>query len=140
VTAATTEGAMPTDFAVAYQAWLVANPTKSGRLAMIVVATVGALRGAVRAQLGYDPDPDDTTVPDQAQYHAENLVFFKLGMEMGLSFEPQVYNLYNQANIWLRMVASGSIKIDVGDVRGTPSYEAHPRRDRVRFLSERALA
>jgi hypothetical protein len=131
---------MPTDYAVAYAAWLDANPTKATRLASIVAATVGALRGVVRAQVGFDPDADSTTVPDQALHHAENLVFFRLGMEMGMSFEPQVYNLYNQANIWLRMVASGAIKIDVGDGSGRPTYEAHPRRAAVRFLSERSLA
>ena len=124
MTVATVSAAMPTDFSVAYAAWLQANPAKADRLASIVAATVATFRGAVRAQLGYDPDPDGTTIPDQAQHHAENLVLFKLGMEMGMAFEPQVYNLYNQANIWLRMVAGGAIKIDVGDGVGTPSYEA----------------
>lgn len=124
LTVATATEAMPTDYAVAYAAWLDANPMKSARLASIVAATVSAFRSAVRAQVGYDPDSDPTTVPDQALHHAENLVLFKLGMEMGIPFEPQVYNLYNQANIWLRMVASGAIKIEVGDVVGTPSYEA----------------
>jgi hypothetical protein len=130
VTAATISAAMPTDYAVSYAAWLDANPTKSGRLASIVAATVSAFRSVVKAQVGYDPDADVTTVPDQALHHAENLVFFKLGMEMGMAFEPQVYNLFNQANIWLRMVAGGSLKIDVGDVVGTPSYEAPSRCER----------
>jgi hypothetical protein len=133
--------AMPTDFAVAYSAWLDANPTKSGRLTSIVAATVSTFRSVVKAQVGYDPAADVTTVPDQALHHAENLVLFKLGMEMGIAFEPQVYNLYNQANIWLRMVASGAIKIDVGDVAGTPSYAAQAwgyvesRRRYERFLA-----
>ena len=141
MTVATAMEAMPTDYAVAYAAWLDANPTKSARLASIVAATVGAFRSVVKAQVGYDPDSDVTTVPDQALHHAENLVFFKLGMEMGMSFEPQVYNLYNQANIWLRMVASGAIKIDLGDVVGTPSYAAQAwgygesRRRYERFLA-----
>jgi len=131
--------AMPTDFEVAYRAWLVANPTKSTRLAIIVTATVRAFRSAVKAQIGYEADTDVTTVPEAALFHAENLVLFKLGMEMGLPLEPQVYNLYNQANIWLRMVASGSLKIDTGDAVGSPSYDAHTRRVTVRRLSERCL-
>jgi hypothetical protein len=50
-------------------------------------------------------------------------VLFELGMEMGVAMEPQVYNLYTQANVWLRMVARGALKIDVGDVAGTPRYQ-----------------
>lgn len=136
MTVATAMEAMPTDYAVAYAAWLDANPTKSARLSTIVAAMVSAFRSAVRAQVGYDPDSDPTTVPDQALHHAENLVLFKLGMEMGIALEPQVHNLYNQANIWLRMVAGGAIKIDVGSVGGRPTYEQHARRAAVRCLSQ----
>ncbi len=121
---------MPTDYEIAYRAWLDANPIKATRLASIVAVTVRTFRSAVRAQLGYDADPDVTTVPDEALLHAEDLVLFKLGMEMGMSFAPQVYNLYNQAHIWLRMVASGAIKIDVGGAIGTPSYVAASREER----------
>jgi hypothetical protein len=123
VTVATVSAAMPTDFEVAYMAWIVANPTKSTRLANIVAMVVRMFRTAVKAQVGYDPDTDPTTVPDAALLHAQNLVLFELGMEMGVALEPQVYNLYTQANVWLRMVARGALKIDVGDVGvGTPSY------------------
>ena len=118
---------MPTDYEVAYKAWLVEYPAKATRIASIVAVTVRAFRSAVKAQVGFDPDPDVTAVPDQALLHAENLVLFKLGMEMGISFAPQVASLYDQANIWLRMVASGSIKIDVGSGGGAPSYSGHTR-------------
>ena len=140
VTVATVSEAMPTDYEVAYKAWLAQYPAKTTRMASIVAATVSAFRSAIRAQIGYDPDSDVTTVPDQALLHAENLVLFRLGMEMGVSFAPQVYSLFDQANIWLRMVASGSIKIDVGDGGGMPSYDEHARRATVRRLSERCLA
>ena len=123
VTEATVSAAMPTDFEDAYQAWLVANPTKSTRLASIVAMVVRMFRTAVKAQVGYDPDTDPTTVPDAALLHAQNLVLFELGMEMGVAMEPQVYNLYTQANIWLRMAARGTLLVDVGDVAGTPSYQ-----------------
>ena len=124
VTEATVSAAMPTDFEVAYSAWLVANPTKATRLASIVAMVVRMFRTAVKAQVGYDPDTDTTTVPDAALLHAQNLVLFELGMEMGVAMEPQVYNLYTQANIWLRMAARGTLLVDVGDVGvGTPSYQ-----------------
>ena len=122
VTVATVSAAMPTDFEVAYSAWLVANPTKSTRLASIVAMVVRMFRTAVKAQVGYDPDTDTTTVPEGAALHAQNLVLFELGMEMGVAMEPQVYNLYTQANIWLRMAARGTLQVDVGDAAGTPSY------------------
>jgi hypothetical protein len=114
---------MPTDFEDVYQAWLVSNPAKATRLASIVAGVVRMFRSAVKAQVGYDPDTDTTTVPDAALLHAQNLVLFELGMEMGVKMEPQVYNLYTQANVWLRMVAGGAIQIEEGDAGvGTPSY------------------
>jgi hypothetical protein len=116
---------MPTDMAVLYQAWLDANPSKVNRLAEIVAETVLTFRTAVESQPSNVMDPDLTKIPVTGFRHAQNLVLFTLGMEMGIDFAPEVYSLNVQANIWLRMVGTGKLKALADETvagEGTPSY------------------
>ncbi len=119
---AAVQTAMPTDMAVLYQAWLDAYPSKVNRLAEIVAETVLAFRTAVESQPSNVMDPDLTTIPVTGFRHAQNLVLFTLGMEMGIDFAPEVYSLNVQANIWLRMVGTGKLKALAFEATGAPSY------------------
>ena len=124
LTLAVVVNALPTDLGALYLSWVDANEEKADRLAEIVVETVGIFRQAVAANLANAVDSDETKIPTTGFRHALNWVIFHLGMEMGVQFAPEVYTLITRADIWLRMVQSGSILIDVdGAGGGTPSYE-----------------
>jgi len=58
---------------------------------------------------------------------AQNLAIFEVGMEMGVHFEPQVFDLISGAKLWLRMVANGGIPVDAVAAIGSPSYRAPER-------------
>jgi hypothetical protein len=119
--AAVTE-ALPTDMGALYRSWVDANPGKAGRLGQLVAETVATFREAVAANPACVLNDEPDTVPTAGFRHALNSVIFNLGMEMGVQFAPEVYTLTTRADIWLRMVASGTINpVDAGG-GGTPSY------------------
>jgi hypothetical protein len=116
--------AMPTDMGNLYRSWVEGNPGKADRLSEIVTETVRTFREAVAVYPWYETPPTETGVPSTGWRHALNLVTFNLGMEMGVQFAPEVYSLFTQANIWLRMVQTGKMRpVGVaGAAAGTPSY------------------
>ena len=116
--------ALPTDMGNLYRSWVDANPEKANRLAEIVAETVTMFREAIAVYPWYVLDPDTTKVPASGLRHALNMVTFNLGMEMGVQFAPEVYNLITQANVWLRMVQTGKIRaVDTTSAgNGTPLY------------------
>ena len=116
--------ALPTDLGTLFASWSDANPAKANRLGELVAAVLATFREAARANPANVMDDGPDTVPSTGFSHALNLVVFQLGMEMGAQFAPEVYGLNVQANIWLRMVQSGTIPIDTVTGKGTPSYRA----------------
>jgi hypothetical protein len=121
--AAVTE-AMPTDMGALYRSWVDANPGKAGRLGQLVAETVATFREAVAANPACVLNDEPDTVPTAGFRHALNCVIFYLGMELGVQFAPEVYTLTMRADIWLRMVSSGTLNpVKTGDGR-TPSYAA----------------
>jgi hypothetical protein len=123
LTLAVVENALPTDMGNLYRSWVDANPGKAGRLAELVAETVENFRQAAAASLVNEVDVDPTTVPTTGFRHALNSVIFNLGMEMGVQFAPEVYTLTTRADIWLRMVQAGTLRIglDAG-AAPSPSY------------------
>ncbi len=128
LTVAVVENALPTDMATLYAAWLEANPGKAGRLAELVSEAVATFRQAVAADPLNQLDAATDTVPSTGFRHALNWVIFNLGMEMGVQFAPEVYQLTTRGDIWLRMVQAGTIKpVDTTAGDGTPSYRVSER-------------
>ncbi len=124
---AVVKNAMPIDMDKLHQTWVVENPGKAARLEELTVETREWLRGVCKARKGTLMDPDPLTIPINGFQHAMNLVVFNLGMEMGVQFAPAVFNLWTSANVWLRMVASGTVNpVPADDVEsgagGTPWY------------------
>ena len=110
-----------------YLVWVEGNPSKASRLAEIVAETVVSFREAVNTQQGVVMDENPTMIPATGYRHAFNLAVFNLGMEMGVQFAPEVYSLFVQANIWLRMVQTGKLRpvaCETAAAVGSPSYES----------------
>ena len=130
LTVETVLSGMPTDMGNLYRSWVEANPSKVNRLSELVAETVGSFREAVRTQPGAIMDDDPTLIPTTGHRHAFNLVVFNLGMEMGVQFAPEVYSLFVQANIWLRMVQTGKLRPVAWDTTaaGTPLYRRRKRK------------
>ncbi|MCX6998255.1 MAG: hypothetical protein NTV49_14520 [Kiritimatiellaeota bacterium] len=114
--------ALPSDMSSQYQPWVDANPAKANRLSEIVAEILRTFRQAVAAFPGNVLDENPDTVPATGFRHALDLVIYNLGMEMGVRFAPEVYTLIARAEIWLRMVQNGGIRVDPTACAGTPSY------------------
>ena len=123
LTVAVVTNALPTDMATLYGSWVDANPAKANRLNEIVAETVALFRQAVATNPACEVDPNPDVVPTTGFRHALNYVIFNLGMEMGFQFAPGVYTLMTRADVWLRMVESGTINpvLPVG-ADSSPSY------------------
>ena len=129
-TVETVKKGMPTEMDNLSRTWVDANPAKSNRLAEHVAETLASFRKAVRTQSWVIMDEDPDTIPATGIRHALNMVFFNLGMEMGVQFAPEVYGLNVQANIWLRMAEAGSLKTVEAEADGTPTYKSERHRER----------
>lgn len=115
--------ALPTDLATLYAKWIDANPAKANRLSELVDEQVAAFRAAVATQPDCVLDVAENTVPTTGYRHALTLVIFSLGMEMGVQFAAEVYTLVARADIWLRMVQTGSLHpLAFDGSLGKPSY------------------
>jgi hypothetical protein len=115
MTEAVVLNAMPTDMAGLYATWIAANPSKATRLVELVAETVAG-------NPANEFDEDETKIPMSGFRHALNEITFNLGMEMGVEFPGEVYNLITRAEIWLRGVQSGSIPVGNIGANATPSY------------------
>jgi len=123
LTVATVMNALPTDMATLYASWIDVNPAKVARLGELVAETVATYRAAVAANPRNELDLALNTVPATGFRHALNQIIFNLGMEMGVQFAPEVYSLITRADIWLRMVESGTLTpVETNEGHGTPSF------------------
>lgn len=125
---AVVKNAMPSDMDKLHQTWVAENPGKAARLEELTAENRELLRGVCKARKGTVIDPDVNTIPINGFRHAMNLVVFDLGMEMGVEFAPAVFNLYTSANVWLRLVAAGTVNPVPSDAAeseavGTPWYQ-----------------
>jgi len=132
LTVAVIENAIPTDLARVYASWFEANPAKANRLTEVVAEVLGTFRCSVEANPANEMDADPNTVPVTGFRHAQNMVVFNLGMEMGIQFAPEVFTLIARAEIWLRMVQNGGIAVGSRANRGTPAYVVPERMRWVR--------
>jgi len=116
--------ALPTDMVASYEAWVLANPDKEGRLGELTLEVVATCRAAVQSGSPAALDPDESKVPTSGYRHMVNTAIFHLGVEMNFEFTQNFYSLVTRADIWLRGVQVGSIPIPVDDgAQSSPSYE-----------------
>ncbi len=128
---AAVEAALPTDMKTLHKAWVDANPSKATRLAGIVAEVLERFRAAVETDPLAVMDDDPDTVPTTGFRHAVDLAIFTLGMEMGVQFAPEVSGPVNRADVWLRMVGSGTTRAVPASVVGTPSYVRREEEERA---------
>ena len=127
------DAAMPTDMATLHSAWVEANPEKATRKATLLFEVITRFRGAVAAGGRYQLDGETDTVPTLGYADAVELILFKLGMGMGVNFSPEVSEVMTRADVWLRMVASGTTNpVPLGGGDASPSYK--PPDERLRVL------
>lgn len=130
--------ALPSDLETQRAAWVLAHPEKANRLAEIVDEVRAAFRDAVQSNPANVMDAATDTVPNAGLRHALNLAMFSLAMEMGATLDANANDVVTRADIWLRMVANGSIPIacDAAVRGGTPSYRVPAEREPrpARFL------
>ena len=127
---------MPTDVKARYQTWLTANPDRSGRLQQIMDNTLREFRDNLKSVPENIVDPRESWVPQSAVRHLETIIYFSLGMEMGLPIDSAGLGARYSADIFLRQILMGRYKTTT-ESAGTPSPRyAIPERDSI---SGRAL-
>ena len=119
---ATIEAAMPTDLDVLYRAWVNEYPSKATRLVCLVAETLARFRGVVELDPAVELDVAEDTIPLLGFQYAVKLTLFNLGMEMGVQMSPEASKLMTEIDVWLRMVASGTVKAVPAVSRGMPRY------------------
>ena len=122
-TLAVVENAFPTDLKTVYNSWIDTNPGKAGRLAEIVAEVGKRFRAAVEAGSRGAVEGAAESVPTAGFGHALVLVFWTLGLEMGVTFGSDAIAASTRADIWLRMAGSGGVRVDA-DSSGWPTYQA----------------
>ncbi len=114
-------GAMPSDVATAYGAWLTAHPAKAGRLGEIVGQVLADFRTGLSANPNVPMDEDETKLEIRCVPHALASVVYHLMMEMGLSINMSGMTAFNNAQVYLRRLYT-SDEVLSGAVSLSPSY------------------
>ena len=125
----------PTDLRPLYDAWIVANPTKVGRLAEITAGVVAEFRDAIASNPANRLDPDRGKVPESCLRSGEVLVTGTLQNEMGVALSSDDAQAMTRAEILLRQVGYSHFAIGGGAQAAEPS--PHVSADHQQ--SERAL-
>ena len=116
--------AMPATMAAQYATWLEDDPAREARLPALTELAVEACRAAVTASNPWAADNDQpASVPTSGHRHMLNVTLFNLGMEMGYVFPDDFFSLVTRADIWMRGVQAGTVKIAPADGSAPrPSY------------------
>jgi hypothetical protein len=81
----------------------------NGRLEAWRAQTVAAYRQAVQNNPACELNEDENTVPKTGFFHALNVIFFNLGMEMGVEMDDVANSLMIRADLWKSAVEHGEI-------------------------------
>ena len=121
-------GAMPTELAGPYSAWIGKEPDKAGRLAEIVRGVVGDFRTGLRSNPTVVLDEGAGTLPERSVRHALNIIYYNLGLEMGLMINFSAQQGYINAEIYVRQLYTSEAVIDRDRLSDTPSYRRQVER------------
>lgn len=106
-----------------YQAWLAANPYKSGRLTALIEQTTAEFRSAIQSYGLPLPDDRDTALPESCLRHAQTLILFELKKELGQILLDAESAAAVRADIFLRGIWYGSIPVTADPSAQSPSYQ-----------------
>ena len=110
----------PTVYA-SYQAWISDNPEKADRLADIIGMTATEYRSAMEANALPVPDTSSPAVHESCVRHAQTTILFELKKEIGLTLTEAENAAAIRADVFLRAVWMGSIRITISP-QPSPSY------------------
>jgi len=123
ITTANVLAHMATDVLTRYNAWLVDNPTRTGRLAEITANTIREFRDAIKSNPANAYHATETYLPQSAVRHCEDIIFFTLCMEMGIDVDTAGQSSRVSADIFLRQITYGKWNTSTDSVSPSPSYE-----------------
>ena len=129
VDAAYVLGAMPTELAGPYSAWIAGDPGKAERLAAITRGVVADFRTGLRSNPTVVMAPGVDELPERAVRHALNIIYYNLGLEMGLSINYSAQQGFVNAEIYVRQLYTSEALIDPERLSDTPSYRRQVQRE-----------
>lgn len=112
----------PTDLTPLYDAWLVANPPKAGRLVEIIGQVVSEFRSAIATSPSNVLDADTQKLPENCIRSAEVLITGTLQNEMAVALSTGDAQAMTRAEIFLRQIGYGHFSIQDESREPTPSY------------------
>jgi hypothetical protein len=116
------ESIMPADLLSDYQAWLVANPAKEGRLAEVIQQTAAEFRSAIQANGLPLSDANPTALPESCVRHAQTTILFELKKELGQTMSEAENVAAVRSDVFLRGIWMGSIPVTADPSAQSPSY------------------
>jgi len=119
--------AMPVSVRTLYDAWIIANPDKAGRLAEITADTVMEFRAGIQTNAVNYVDADEEKLPQSCVRHCVTLVVYTLGLELEspLVANEAAIDAKEKAEVFLRQLFGRSFFVTAGsegDAEGDPSY------------------
>ena len=112
----------PTDLKPVYDAWLVANPDKSGRLVEIISEVAAEFRSAIAVTPANVLDTDPQKLPENCIRSAEVIVYGTLQNEMGTEMSTADAQAMTRAEIFLRQIGYGHFSIEDEAEEPSPHY------------------
>jgi len=106
-----------------YQAWLVANPEKEGRLATIIQQTAAEFRSAIQANGLPLSNFSPNALPESCVRHAQTTILFELKKELGQTLSEAENAAAVRADVFLRGIWMGSIPVTADESAQNPSYQ-----------------
>jgi hypothetical protein len=119
----------PTDLKPQYDAWLVANPAKAGRLVEIIEQVVSEFRSAIATSPSNILDADTQKLPENCIRSAEVLIYGTLQNEMGVALSSGDAQAMTRAEIFLRQIGYGHFSIEDESREPTPHYKTTIQRN-----------
>lgn len=126
LTQAVAEGAMPTasvsanSLEAAYDAWLLADPAKAGRLSEIRLNILARVRDAILTNRANTVPDDRETIPRSCVQASLDLIWHALAMEMGIDISSSGSQAMIRADLFIRQIAYGHFVVENQD-GGAPS-------------------
>ena len=112
----------PTDLKPTYDAWLVTNPDKSGRLAEIISEVVAEFRSAIATTPSNVLDANPQKLPENCIRSAEVMIYGTLQNEMGQTPSTADAQAMTRAEIFLRQIGYGHFSIEDEAEEPSPHY------------------
>ena len=121
--------AMPTAVAAsgnmrtAYETWIAADPSKSGRLSEIRLNAVARVRDAILSNRANTVLEDVEAIPRSTVQSALDLIWHALAMEMGLDISTAGSQAMIRADLFVRQIAYGHFVVEDEDSMPSPSMQ-----------------